>query len=96
MPRRARAAGRRALKLYQSQCAMYISRDAACRVRVNVQIFRRLDTANADAAGRVPTDSDLLIQRRRAAVFWGAFDQIWLFGIFLLTLRRFSGFGSMP
>ena len=33
---------------------MYISRDAACRVRVNMQIFRSLGTAWADAAGRVP------------------------------------------
>lgn len=39
---------------------MYIRRDAACLVRVNPHIIKPLCTA--DAACRVLTDSDLLIQ----------------------------------
>ena len=48
---------------------MYIRRDAACHVRVNLHIIKPLCTA--DAAGRIPTDSDLLIQPLSApAVRW--------------------------
>ena len=46
----------------KSQCKMYISRDAACRVCVTVHIIRLLGAAWTDASGSVPTDSDLLIQ----------------------------------